>query len=126
MVDSAAHLPDSILVAEDDDLIRFLASDVLEEQGYRVWKPKTTKRPSRFLRVGGCAVALHRRSDAGRLRWYGVGASSARALAACAADNHVGRKRPSDQDIPDEGRFLPKPYRADELIRQVDDLIGKH
>jgi two-component system, response regulator PdtaR len=36
-----------------------------------------------------------------------------------------GQKTPSRAEIPDDGRFLAKPYAAEELINQVKDLLHK-
>ena len=36
-----------------------------------------------------------------------------------------GRKRPRPAEIPDDGRFVAKPYGAAELFAQIDDLINK-
>ena len=36
-----------------------------------------------------------------------------------------GRIRPSQAEIPDDGRFLSKPYRAAQLFNEVDDLMRK-
>jgi hypothetical protein len=36
-----------------------------------------------------------------------------------------GRARPSRSEIPDDGRLVAKPYRADELLGEVNDLMGK-
>ena len=36
-----------------------------------------------------------------------------------------GQKKPPDEEIPDHGRFVAKPYRAEELLGQVDDMIHK-
>ena len=36
-----------------------------------------------------------------------------------------GETRPSCAEIPDDGRFISKPYSAAELFTEIDDLIGK-
>jgi CheY-like chemotaxis protein len=36
-----------------------------------------------------------------------------------------GQKKPTRAEIPDDGRFVAKPYRAEELLGQVDDLMHK-
>ena len=36
-----------------------------------------------------------------------------------------GQSRPDRTEIPDDGRFIRKPYRATELFNQVDDLMRK-
>jgi two-component SAPR family response regulator len=34
-----------------------------------------------------------------------------------------GRERPRDGEIPDNGHFVPKPYRADSLTRLVREML---
>jgi hypothetical protein len=36
-----------------------------------------------------------------------------------------GQKKPTEKEMPDHGRFVAKPYRAEELLGQVDDMIHK-
>ena len=36
-----------------------------------------------------------------------------------------GRMKPPQAEIPDDGRFVSKPYGAQELFREVDDLMRK-
>jgi hypothetical protein len=35
-----------------------------------------------------------------------------------------GRERPTRAEIPDDGRFVAKPYSAEELLGQVNDLLS--
>jgi CheY-like chemotaxis protein len=35
-----------------------------------------------------------------------------------------GRERPTPAEIPDDGRFVAKPYSAEELLEQVNDLLS--
>jgi DNA-binding NtrC family response regulator len=36
-----------------------------------------------------------------------------------------GRTKPAQADIPGHGRFVGKPYRASELLAEVNDMMGK-
>ena len=36
-----------------------------------------------------------------------------------------GQKTPSRAEIPDDSRFVAKPYRTEELISEVNDLLRK-
>jgi hypothetical protein len=36
-----------------------------------------------------------------------------------------GQSKPARAEIPDDGRFFRRPYRAAELFNQVDDLMRK-
>jgi two-component system, response regulator PdtaR len=37
-----------------------------------------------------------------------------------------GRERPTRAEIPDDGHFVAKPYSAEELLGQVNDLMRKY
>src|SRR6202034_4107914 len=36
-----------------------------------------------------------------------------------------GQVRPDQAEIPDDGRFVAKPYQANDLLTEVDDLLSK-
>jgi hypothetical protein len=36
-----------------------------------------------------------------------------------------GQVRPRDGEIPDDGRFIGKPYNEADLFNEVDDLMSK-
>jgi hypothetical protein len=36
-----------------------------------------------------------------------------------------GHIKPAQAEIPDDGRFVGKPYRANELLGEVNDLMRK-
>jgi two-component system, response regulator PdtaR len=37
-----------------------------------------------------------------------------------------GRKRPSPNELPDDGRFLAKPYTATDLLRELHEALQIH
>ena len=116
----------TILVAEDSELLRLLASDLLEEHGYTVVeadnaeeaiKVMENRKDVRLLFTDiqmppGCdGLELDREVHK---RWPKV------LLVITSA-----QVQPSRAEIADDGRFLRKPYRAKELLGQIDDLIEK-
>jgi DNA-binding NtrC family response regulator len=36
-----------------------------------------------------------------------------------------GQIKPADAEIPDHGHFIGKPYQANELLGEVNDMMGK-
>jgi hypothetical protein len=36
-----------------------------------------------------------------------------------------GRERPSEAEIPDDVRFIAKPYRASELLDKVNEMLPR-
>jgi two-component system, response regulator PdtaR len=121
-VTTSAH--PTILVAEDDGFLRLMASEVLESHGYTVVeadsaeeaiKVMESRKDVRLLFTDiqmppGCdGLELAREVHA---RWPKV-------LLVITS----GQVQPSRDQIADHGRFIRKPYRGKDLLRQVDDLI---
>lgn len=81
-----------VLVVEDEEIIRMLACEMLADEGYRVLDAANASDAMRILDDGlQLAREVHR-------RWPGV-----RLLVTSGGQNLT------DQDIPDDGRFLSKP-----------------
>lgn len=116
-----------ILVVEDEELLRIHAADLLDDQGFAV------------IEAGNAAAALkvlETRDDV-RLLFTDVQLPGAYDGLDLARQVHErwpnillvitsGRARPARAEIPDDGRFVPKPYRADELLCEVKDLMRKN
>jgi two-component system, response regulator PdtaR len=115
----------AILVVEDETLTRLWVADLLEENGFTVLEAEDA---SAALKV------LEARPEV-RLLFTDVqmpGSLNGMELAreVHARWPHVllvitsGRERPTRAEIPDDGRFVAKPYSAEELLRQVNDLLS--
>ena len=113
-----------VLVAEDEALIRVWAAEVLEDNGFTVLEAANAEAAMRVLEA---------RPEV-RLLFTDIhmpGPFDGMELARRVYDRwpHVqlvltsGRIEPLVGEIPDDGRFLAKPYRADELVGQVQDLL---
>lgn len=116
--------PATILIVEDELFVRMIGADALEQAGYRVLEAGTADEALRMLeqasdvkvlftdiRMPGSmdglalAAAVHR-------RWPGI-----RILVTS------GDTRPSNDALPDDGRFLAKPYRFEALSRELTSLL---
>jgi two-component system, response regulator PdtaR len=115
-----------VLVVEDEELLRVHAADLLEDHGFKVIEAENA---ANALKV------LESRDDV-RLLFTDIkmpGALDGMDLArqVHARWPHVllvitsGHKQLSRAEIPDDGRFVAKPYRANELLGQMDDLMRK-
>jgi two-component system, response regulator PdtaR len=115
------------LVVDDEALLRMYASDLLEEEGFAVMAAADADAALKILEArpdvrllftdiqmpGGCdGMDLARQVHA---RWPNV-------LLVITS----GNEKPSPAEIPDDGRFIAKPYKAEELFMQVEDLMQKH
>jgi two-component system, response regulator PdtaR len=117
----------AILVVEDEPLIRLWVADVLEENGFSVMAAENA---DAALRVLEC------RPDV-KLVFTDVQMPGSVNGLELAREVHVrwphvllvltsGRERPMRAEIPDGGRFVTKPYSAEELLGHVNDLMRKY
>jgi two-component system, response regulator PdtaR len=116
----------TVLVAEDSELLRLLASDLLEGHGYTVVEADNAEEAIKVMES---------RKDV-RLLFTDIqmppgcdGLQLAREVHARWPKVHLvitsGRVQPARAEIADDGRFIRKPYRAKELLEQVDELLDR-
>ena len=116
----------AILVVEDEALIRIWAADLLEEDGFSVLEAKDADAALKVLearpdvkllltdvQMPGSLNGMELASEV-HARWPHI-------LLVITS----GRDRPARAEIPDDGRFVAKPYSAEELLVQVKDLLHK-
>lgn len=109
-----------ILVVEDDDLVRMNAAEMLEDAGYAVVEAR---------HADEAWLILHERSDIGvvftdvDMPGSMCGVTLAERVYEHWPDIRLvltsGRHRFADRDIPDHGLFVPKPYRAAQVIDAI-------
>ncbi|OHV15389.1 response regulator [Methylorubrum extorquens] len=110
-----------VLVVEDEDLVRMMATDMLEDAGFTVLEAASADEAWEILES---------RSDIGLLftDLEMPGSMNGFALAARVAERwpHIrlvitsGRCRPTPRDVPDHGMFVPKPYLAEQVLNAFD------
>jgi two-component system, response regulator PdtaR len=115
-----------ILVVEDDALVRMCAADMLEENGFGVVEAENADAALKLLETrddvrllftdiqmpGSCdGMDLARQVHA---RWP-------RILLVITS----GQIAPAQAEIPDHGHFIGKPYRARDLLGEVNDMMRK-
>ena len=111
-----------ILVVEDDDLVRLCAAEMLEDAGLTV------------IEAGNADEAweiLERRSDVGVLftdidmPGSMCGKTLAERVYASWPDIRLvltsGRQRLADEEVPDHGHFVSKPYSTRDVVEAVAD-----
>ena len=121
-----AHERTVVLLVEDEPLVRMFGTDVLEEAGYEVVEA-----------VDGDAAlqVLEARSDV-HVLFTDVnmpgsldGLDLARLVHERRPDIKLliasGQVRLNEEEIPDSGRFLPKPYAPADILREVRGLMAK-
>jgi two-component system, response regulator PdtaR len=116
----------TILVVEDEALLRMIAADTLEENGFDVVEAANADAALKVLETrddvrllftdirmpGSCdGMELARKVHA---RWPHI--------LLVITSGHI---RLAQAEIPDHGHFIGKPYKADALIGEVNDMMRK-
>ncbi|ACA18563.1 response regulator receiver protein [Methylobacterium sp. 4-46] len=109
--------PTVVLVVEDEGLVRMMATEMLEEAGFVVLEASDADEAMAILAQRDDIGALFTDVDM-------PGSMDGFALAQRVAEMrpHVrlvitsGRIRPSNEDVPDSGQFVPKPYLMEQLL----------
>lgn len=115
-----------ILLVEDEWLIRAVGADTLADAGFEVLEAENADEAVRILENAGDVHVLFtdirmpgsmnglQLAEIVHERWPAV------KLLLTSGDTW-----PSDWEIPDEGRFLAKPYKFDRLPEEVDRLFSE-
>jgi two-component system, response regulator PdtaR len=124
VMDEAAH--PLALVVDDEEILRLFAAGLFEEHGFDVMGAENAAAALRVLeshrdvrllftdiQMPGALNGMDLAREV-HARWRNV-------LLVVAS----GQTKPSRAEIPDDGRFISKPYGAAELFTEVDDLMRK-
>jgi CheY-like chemotaxis protein len=107
-----------VLVVEDEDLVRRMAVDTLEDEGFTLVEAATADEALALLEVRDDIAILFTDIEM-------PGSMNGLELASQVAVRwpHIrlvltsGRVRLSNQAVPDHGKFVAKPYYPDQLLR---------
>jgi len=118
------QLPPTVLIVEDEEIVRMIGSDILEHGGYRVLEAANAAEALECLEHGTEVVVLF--TDVQM-----PGTPDGLGLARLVKDRWPevkilvasGAVRPDAGDLPETGLFLSKPYRAEELLAKVRGLV---
>ena len=114
----------TVLVVEDEGLVRQMSAEELADAGYRVLEAANSREAIDILEAGaGVAVLFTDVNMPGELdgldlarlvhdRWPNV-----RLLVTS------GGQRAGPEDVPDSGLFIPKPYSLRQMCSLVDELV---
>jgi CheY-like chemotaxis protein len=110
-----------VLVVEDEGLARMMAVDLLEDAGFEVAEAATADAALAILETDPTIDVLFTDIEM-------PGSMSGLDLADRVAERwpHIrlvvtsGRSRLTNQEMPDAGRFVPKPYFADQVLHAFE------
>ena len=116
----------TILVVEDEPLVRFTAADYIADAG---WRPIEADNAAE-------AMAILDNHPQTRVLFTDInlpGAINGLQLAAFVHQEYPnielivtsGRHRLSDDELPDDGTFLPKPYLERDLVRVLSQKLNQ-
>src|SRR5918993_4370111 len=125
MIPSESIRPPVVLRVGAEPLVRMTAADELDDAGFRVLEAKNADE---------ALVVLEAHSDEVQVLFTDVnmpGSMDGMALAERVYERwpHVlllissGYARPHPDEIPDHGRFVPKPYRGETLVRHITEMM---
>jgi CheY-like chemotaxis protein len=122
----ADHKPTVILLAEDETLVRMIASDILtEDAGFRVLEAGNADEALTLLEVRHDVRLLFTDVDMpGSLNGYALARIADMRWPGIAIIVTSGLTGPGIGDLPKKARFLPKPYSPSTLLNMVRDILG--
>ena len=118
--------PILVLVVDDEAVLRLIAADVLEDSGFRVVEAEDAKEALKVLAdCPGVSVLFTDVNMPGALD----GLDLAREVHARWPDIKLvvtsGRPKPTDKEMPEDGRFVAKPYSPDSLVREIRKALAR-
>lgn len=114
----------AVLIVEDEPLIRITAADLIADAGWATLEAADAEEALELLREHPQVQVLF--TDVNM-----PGSIDGLKLAECVHREHPhielvvtsGKRRISDDELPDDGTFLPKPYAQSELVRTLRDKL---
>jgi CheY-like chemotaxis protein len=117
-------LPKEVLVVEDEAIIRMVAADALVDRGIMAWE------------AGDAGEALEMLEQHPRIGLLFTDINMPGEMNGLGLAHEVSVTRPdvelivtsgaitlSDQDLPDHGTFLSKPYPTDQLVTLIEEKL---
>lgn len=119
MIKPAPATPATVLVVEDDGLVRFCAADALSECGFHVLQAASGPEALLLIETEPVDVLFTDINMPGEFDGLGLARRVRRRWPDIAIVITSGRGRP--EHCVEGARFLPKPYMADRLARDLAD-----
>lgn len=117
-------MPREVLVVEDEPFVRMVAADALTEHGIMAWE------------AGDADEALHVLEEHPNIGLVFTDVNMPGNMDGLGLAQEVHRRRPdvtlivtsgavsvAEEELPDHGTFLAKPYPADRLVKLVEEKL---
>jgi len=113
-----------VLLVEDEPLVRELGALILGEAGYSVIEAASAPEALQTLEAGARVHLLFTDINMpGELDGLQLARVVADRWPAVRLLVSSGQSQPGVDDLPRDGRFIPKPYIAEDMLRHVDELL---
>jgi two-component system, response regulator PdtaR len=124
MINQASPTAATVLVVEDDFLVRLCAADALSEAGFNVLEAGSGPDALRILEGGPVDVVFTDINMPGAFDGAGLARRIRNRWPTTAVVVTSGRGCP-EEDL-GEALFLPKPYMPDRLSRIIEEVLDHH
>ncbi len=120
-----AQDPATVLLVEDEPLILMMTADALQDAGFSVLEAWNADEALRLLeeRGGNVHVLLTDVNMPGSIDGLALAGRVHERWPRIQLLVTSGQVRPSENDLPDRGRFMPKPYRTSTMLGHIDALM---
>ncbi|MFI0849087.1 response regulator [Mesorhizobium sp. IMUNJ 23232] len=127
MTESADDKKPDVLVVDDEMMLRLYASDLLEEKGFSVIEASNADEAlKRLEEYPGIRLLFTDVNMPGELDGLDLAHEVHRRWPHVLLVVTSGKAELGSADLPDDGRFIPKPYDEEALIAEVKGLIEQH
>lgn len=125
MKPSEASISPLVLVVEDEPLVRMTAADELDEAGFRVLEAMNADEALKVLeaRSGEVQVLFTDVHMPGSMDGMELAEEVHQRWPHILLLISSGRAQPDPDEIPDHGRFLPKPYYGATLVHSIIGMM---
>ena len=119
-------MPYTAVVAEDEELIRYIAAEALRDAGFIVLEAEHAAAALKHLHAQAATIHvlftdIHMPGDMDGLLLAHHTSSTWPWIAVLITS---GRSPPAAHQMPARSRFLPKPYQPDTLLTHLRELVG--
>jgi len=128
MMNSYSRQIPVVLLVEDEPLVRMAAADDLQEAGFHVLEAANADVALAVLESCSDDVpGLFTDIDMpGSMKGVDLAESVQQRWPHISHLISSAYHRPHPEALPDEGRFVPKPYCSDDVVQQIRELVTRH